>query len=138
MSDKLRVLFLCVHNSARSQLAEGLARALAGDRIDVFSAGSVPSRVHPLALRVLQERGIDASRHRSKSVDEFAHAQFDYVITLCAEEVCPTFLGTTQKLHWALPDPSAAQGNENERLRTFREIASELTRRLEQFVANVE
>jgi arsenate reductase len=94
--------------------------------------------VHPLALRVLQERGIDASPHRSKSVGEFAHAQFDYVITLCAEEVCPIFLGAPQKLHWALPDPSVVQGNENERLRAFREIANELTRRLEQFVANVE
>jgi arsenate reductase (thioredoxin) len=135
---KTRVLFLCVHNSARSQLAEGLARALVGNRIDVFSAGSAPSHVHPLALRVLQEHEIETSQHRSKSVDEFAHAQFDYVITLCAEEVCPVFLGAAQKLHWALPDPSAVQGNENERLHAFRETASELTRRLEQFLANVE
>ena len=138
MSDKLRVLFLCVHNSARSQLAEGLARALAGDRIEVFSAGSAPSRVHPLALRVLQEHGIDASQHRSKSVDEFAHAQFEYVITLCAEEVCPIFLGATQKLHWALPDPSAVPGSDSQRLDAFRKTASELSRRLEQFVANME
>jgi arsenate reductase len=130
MSDQLRILFLCVHNSARSQLAEGILRALAGERVQVFSAGSAPSFVHPLALRVLQERGIDASRQRSKSVAEFADARFDYVITLCAEEVCPIFLGTTQKLHWALPDPSA----DPEPLNAFRQTANELDRRLRQFL----
>ncbi len=133
MSDQLRVLFLCVHNSARSQLAEGLLRALAGDRVQVFSAGSAPSRVHPLARRVLQERGIDASQQRSKSVDEFANARFDYVITLCAEEVCPIFLGATQKLHWALPDPSAVVGSEAEQLDAFRQTADELEKRLRDF-----
>jgi arsenate reductase len=133
MSDPLRVLFLCVHNSARSQLAEGLLRARAGDRVQVFSAGSAPSRVHPLALRVLQERGIDASQQRSKSVDEFANARFDYVITLCAEEVCPIFLGASQKLHWALPDPSAGAGSEAEQLDAFRQTANELEKRLRDF-----
>ena len=129
-----RVLFLCVHNSARSQLAEGILRARAGDRVQVFSAGSAPSYVHPLALRVLQERGIDVSQHRSKSVDEFAHTQFDYVITLCAEEVCPIFLGATQKLHWALPDPSAVPGNDSEQLDAFRQTANELEKRLRLFL----
>jgi arsenate reductase len=134
MTDKLRVLFLCVHNSARSQLAEGLLRALAGDRVQVFSAGSAPSRVHPLALRVLQERGIDASTQRSKSVNEFARDQFDYVITLCAEEVCPIFLDATHKLHWALPDPSAVARGETEQLDAFRQIANELGKRLRDFL----
>ncbi|MBM3128490.1 MAG: arsenate reductase ArsC [Chloroflexi bacterium] len=131
MSDQLRVLFLCVHNSARSQLAEGILRALAGERVLVFSAGSAPSRVHPLALRVLEERGIDASAQRSKGVNEFASDTFDYVITLCAEEVCPIFLGATQKLHWALPDPSA----DPEPLNAFRRTADELEQRLRQFLA---
>ncbi len=130
----MRVLFLCVHNSARSQIAEGLLRALAGDRMQVFSAGSAPTRVHPLAMRVLQERGIDASQQRSKSVSEFANETFDYVITLCAEEVCPIFLGADTRLHWGLPDPSAAQGGEDEQLRAFREVADELSQRLQRFV----
>jgi len=134
MPDKIRVLFLCVHNSARSQLAEGLLRALAGDRYESFSAGSEPSHVHPLALRVLQERGIDATQHRSKSVNEFANERFDYVITLCAEEVCPIFLGATHKLHWALPDPAAVSGSAQDRLMAFRRIAGELQIRLQQFL----
>ncbi len=126
-----RILFLCVHNSARSQLAEGILRALAGDRIDVFSAGSEPSTVHPLAIQVLRERGIDASPHRSKSVAEFANDQFDYVITLCAEEVCPVFLNASQKLHWALSDPAAVSGNNETRLAAFRQTADDLERRLQ-------
>ena len=132
MSNKIRVLFLCVHNSARSQLAEGLLRAMAGDRIEVFSAGSEPSFVHPLALQVLYERGIDASQHRSKSVQEFASAKFDYVITLCAEEVCPIFLGATQKLHWALADPAAA--HPEKQLTAFRLAANELENCLQYFI----
>lgn len=125
-----RVLFLCVHNSARSQLAEGLLRAMAGNRVEVFSAGSEPSHVHPLAIRVLQERGIDPSAQRSKSVNEFASEKFDYVITLCAEEVCPIFLGATTKLHWALPDPAATPGSEEDQLQAFRRTADELNARL--------
>lgn len=135
MANQLRVLFLCVHNSARSQIAEGLLRALAGERVQVFSAGSAPSSVNPLALHVLAERGIDASHHRSKSVNEFANDRFDYVITLCAEEVCPVFLGATHKLHWALPDPSAVQGDETTRLAAFRQTADELEKRLREFIA---
>ena len=134
MSDKLRVLFLCVHNSARSQLAEGLLHAMAGDRMQVFSAGSEPSFVHPFALCVLQERGIDASLHRSQSVAEFAYKQFDYVITLCAEQVCPVFLGATNKLHWALPDPAGVLGSDEEKLQAFRHTADELTRRLKDWL----
>ncbi len=130
MPNRIHVLFLCVHNSARSQIAEGLLRAMAGDRVEVFSAGSAPSRVHPFAIRVLQERGIAVSYQRSKSVDEFKDERFDYVITLCAEEICPIFLNAATKLHWALPDPSAAQGSEEERLQAFRNTADALTQRL--------
>ncbi len=129
-----RVLFLCVHNSARSQLAEGLLRALAGDRVQAFSAGSEPSSVNPLAIQVLQERGIDATQQRSKSVTAFTHERFDYVITLCAEEVCPIFLNATTHLHWALPDPAAVQASDAARLQAFRHTADALTRRLKDWL----
>jgi arsenate reductase len=138
MARNYRVLFLCVHNSARSQLAEGLLRNLAGDRIDVFSAGSEPSYVHPLAINVLTERHIDASQHRSKSVAEFQNAHFDVVITLCAEEVCPIFLNATHKLHWALPDPAAVSANDEERLAAFRQTADEIEKRLRTFLKEQE
>ncbi|MBI5033213.1 MAG: arsenate reductase ArsC [Chloroflexi bacterium] len=128
MSNQLRILFLCVHNSARSQLAEGILRALTGDRVEVFSAGSEPSTVHPMAIQILRERGIDASQQRSKSVAEFANEKFDYVITLCAEEVCPIFLGAAQKLHWALADPAAAPPEKQSN--AFRKTADELENRI--------
>jgi arsenate reductase len=92
----IRVLFLCVHNSARSQMAEALLRAMAPGTFQVFSAGSEPMRVHPLAVRVMQDEGIDISRQHSKSVDRFTREHFDYVITLCAEEVCPVFMDATR------------------------------------------
>ena len=100
------LLFLCVANSARSQMAEGIARQLAGDRLPIQSAGSAPSRVNPLAVRALAEIGIDASGQRSKSVDEIDRSTVDTVITLCAEEVCPVYLGSARRLHWPLPDPA--------------------------------
>ena len=100
------LLFLCVANSARSQMAEGLSRAMFGERAVVASAGSKPSRVNPYAIEVMQETGIDVSGQRSKSVDEIDPADVDTVITLCAEEVCPVFLGKTRRLHWPIPDPA--------------------------------
>jgi arsenate reductase len=130
----IRVLFLCVHNSARSQIAEGLLRARLGERAEVYSAGSDPTRVHPFALRVLQDEGIDAARHRSKSVDEFINQRFDYVITLCAEEVCPTFPNAATRLHWELRDPAAVEGSTDETLEAFRQTVSELKERLAQFI----
>lgn len=133
LSEKKRVLFLCVHNSARSQMAEGLLRAMAGERFEIFSAGSEPTRIHPLAIRALQEQGIDISNQRSKSVNAFGDQRFDYVITLCAEEVCPVFLNATEKLHWALPDPAAVKGSGEEQLAAFRGVSDELRTRLEPF-----
>ena len=127
---KLRVLFLCVHNSARSQLAEGILQHLAGDHFEVFSAGSQPSYVNPLTYTILEERHIDASQLRAKSVSEFQNEHFDYVITLCAEEVCPIFLNATHKLHWGLPDPAVVTGSIEERLDVFRQTADELEKRL--------
>ncbi|HQR45747.1 MAG TPA: arsenate reductase ArsC [Thermoanaerobaculia bacterium] len=124
------LLFLCVANSARSQMAEGLARARFGESVKVQSAGSAPSRVNPLAIRALAEIGIDISRHWSKSVSEIDPATVDTVVTLCAEEVCPVFLGKAKRLHWPLSDPAADAGTDEERLRAFRQVRDEIGRRL--------
>ncbi len=123
------VLFLCVANSARSQMAEGIARQLAGDRLSIQSAGSAPSRVHPLAIQALAEIGIDGSGQRSKSVDEIDREAVDTVITLCAEEVCPVYLGAARRLHWPLPDPAAHDAGEEASLERFRSVRDELSRR---------
>jgi arsenate reductase len=103
-----RILFLCVANSARSQMAEGLARAVLGDRVEVRSAGSHPSRVNPYAIEVMAEIGINISAHRSKSVEEIDLTGLDVVITLCAEEVCPVLPGNVERLHWPIPDPASS------------------------------
>jgi arsenate reductase len=124
------VLFLCVANSARSQMAEGIARSLAPPGVKVSSAGSAPSRLNPLAVRALAEIGIDISGQRSKGVEEIPPGDVDAVVTLCAEEVCPVFLGRAHRLHWALPDPAAAPGADEERLEAFRRVRDELRRRL--------
>ena len=124
------VLFLCVANSARSQMAEGIARSLAPPGVKVSSAGSAPSRLNPLAVRALAELGIDISGHRSKHVDEIPPGDVDVVVTLCAEEVCPVFLGKALRVHWGLPDPAGAGGTEEERIRSFREVRDELVKRL--------
>jgi arsenate reductase (thioredoxin) len=124
------ILFLCVANSARSQMAEGLARSLAPEGVKISSAGSRPSRVNPLAIRALDELGIDIRAQRSKSVDAIPPAGVDAVITLCAEEVCPVFLGQAHRVHWALPDPAAAGEDDAERLQAFRDVRDELRRRL--------
>jgi len=124
------LLFLCVANSARSQMAEGIARALAPPSVRISSAGSRPSRLNPLAVKALAEIGLDISGHRSKSVDGIPPDDVDAVVTLCAEEVCPVFLGKALRLHWGLPDPAAAEGDEAARLEAFRRVRDELRRRL--------
>lgn len=124
------VLFLCVANSARSQMAEGIARSLAPAGVTVSSAGSQPSRVNPLAIRAMDELGIDLRTHRSKRVDTIAPEGVDAVITLCAEEVCPVFLGKAHRVHWGLPDPAGAGSTEEEQLQAFRDVRDELRRRL--------
>jgi protein-tyrosine-phosphatase len=121
------VLFLCVANSARSQMAEGIGRALAPAGVRVSSAGSEPSSVRPEAIQVLREIDIDISHHRSKGTDE-VDPSVDAVITLCAEEVCPVWLGRALRVHWGLPDPAAVTGAG--RLQAFRDVRDELTRRL--------
>lgn len=132
-----RVLFLCTHNSARSQMAEGFLRHLAGDRFEAASAGTEATRVHPLAVRAMQEVGIDLSTHRSKTLDTLLDRPWDYVITVCdsANERCPVFPGHTTRLHWSLDDPSQATGDETRRLATFRRVRDEIQARLEGWLA---
>jgi arsenate reductase len=124
------LLFLCVANSARSQMAEGIARSLAPPGVTVSSAGSRPSRVNPLAIRALDEIGIDIRGQRSRSVDGVSPEGIEAVITLCAEEVCPVFLGKARRVHWGLPDPAGAGATEDEQLQAFRSVRDELRRRL--------
>lgn len=126
------VLFLCVANSARSQMAEGLARKRFGERVRVQSAGSRPSTVNPYAVEVMREVGVDLTTHASKSVDTIDPASVDTVITLCAEEVCPVFLASATRLHWPLPDPASAEPLPREvMLERFRAARDDIARRLE-------
>ena len=129
------LLFLCVANSARSQMAEGLARSLLPPGSRVYSAGSAPGRLHPLAVAALAELGIDISAHRAKGIEEIDAAHIGTVVTLCAEEVCPVFPGVVERLHWPLEDPAAAQGSEPQRLDAFRQVRDALRRRLEAMLA---
>lgn len=123
------ILFLCVANSARSQMAEGIARTLAGKRVKISSAGSKPTQIRPEAIRVLEEIGIDAGAAYAKGL-EAIQERVDAVITLCAEEVCPVWLGKAWRLHWGLPDPAGVTGNLEVRLEAFRNVRDELRRRL--------
>ena len=124
-------LFLCVANSARSQMAEGLARRLCAQGQRVFSAGSAPSQVNPLAITVMSEIDIDLSDHRSKGVHEVPLDEIDLIITLCPEEVCPAVPAPVDRWHWPLPDPAAQGGDETERLQAFRQVRDEIRQRLE-------
>ncbi len=132
------ILFLCVANSARSQMAEGIARSLAPRGVKISSAGSSPASVHLQAIRVLKEIGIDISGHRSKGLDSIDAASVDAVITLCAEEVCPVFLGKAHRIHWGLPDPAVVTGMEETRLDAFRSVRDELLHRLKVLFARGE
>jgi len=129
------ILFLCVANSARSQMAEGIARTLAPAGTKVWSAGSRPTGVRAEAIAVLKEIGIHISEQRAKAVAAIPAAEVDTVITLCGEEECPVFLGKATRLHWGLPDPAAANGSEAERLDAFRKVRDELRRRIADLLA---
>jgi arsenate reductase len=137
-TEKPRVLILCTGNSARSQMAEGILRHLSQGALDVASAGTHPSFVHPLAIQAMREAGIDISGHRSKSMEEFAGQKFDAVITVCdrAAENCPVFSGAPERIHFSLEDPAAVSGSEEERLRAFLRIRDALFERLRRFQAN--
>lgn len=128
---KKRILFLCVANSARSQMAEGLAKSILGSAYQIQSAGSNPSKVNPFAIKVLSELNIDITQQYSKSVENIDPETIDIVITLCAEEVCPTFLGKAKQLHWQLVDPDNALLSDEEQLELFREIREQIKGRLE-------
>lgn len=123
------ILFLCVANSARSQMAHGIARSLAPEGVKVSSAGSEPTSVRPQAIAALAEIGIDIAHHRSRGMDE-VERPVDAVVTLCAEEVCPAWLEPALRIHWGLPDPAGVDGTDEEKLQAFRDVRDELVRRL--------
>lgn len=129
---RLRVLFLCTHNSARSQMAEGLMRAHGGEWVEVFSAGTQLSRVHPLAIAAMHQLKIDIRGHSSKLVDQYLAETFDYVITVCdrAKESCPIFPGAPKQIHWSFPDPSAVEGSHTQKLQAFSQTALGLSQRI--------
>ena len=130
---KQRILFLCTHNSARSQMAEGLLRQLGGERFEVFSAGTEATHVRPLAIKAMAELGIDISGQQSKTLERYLNEPFDEVITVCdaAAEACPIFPGATHRRHWSLEDPSQARGSEAEQLAVYRHVRDEIRARIE-------
>ena len=138
MTEQPRVLFLCTHNSARSQMAEGMLRNLAEGRFEVMSAGTEATHVRRQAIKVMNEIGIDISGQESKTLARYLGQPFDYVITVCdeANEACPIFAGAKNRLHWSLEDPSRADGSEEERLAVFRRVREEIRERIEQHFAN--
>ncbi len=135
---KARILFLCTHNSARSQMAEGLLRHLAGDRFEAHSAGTEATRVRPLAIRAMDEVGVDITGQVSKTLERYLGEPFDYVITVCddANEACPFFPGAKDRLHWPFEDPSRAEGSEEECLAIFRRVRDEIKVHIEQELVN--
>lgn len=137
MDQPIRVLFVCTHNSARSQMAEGFLRAMAGAHFEVASAGTEAICVHPLAIRAMEEVGIDLKEHTSKTIDVFLSQPWDYVITVCdsANDRCPVFPGGTTRIHWSFDDPSQATGTDEDRLKTFRRVRDEILTRLRQWLA---
>jgi arsenate reductase len=134
---KQKVLILCTGNSARSQMAEGLFRHAAGDRFEVYSAGTKPTRVRSEAIAVMDEIGIDISSQRSKSVEEFVGQNLDYVITVCdaANETCPVFPGTRVRLHWSFHDPAAVEGSDHQRKAAFRAVRDRIRARILEFLS---
>jgi len=128
VSEKIKVLFLCTGNSCRSQMAEGWAKALKGDVIEAYSAGTAPSTVNPLAIKVMKEAGVDISSQRSKNVVELMDVDFDVVITLCgdARDTCPVFPGDAKVVHRGFDDPARAEGSEEEVLAFFRRVRDEI------------
>jgi len=134
---KQRVLFICTHNSARSQMAEGWLRQLAGDRFEVHSAGTEATVVRPLAIKAMAEVGVDISPQSSKTLDRYLQEPWDDVITVCdqANEACPYFPGGKQRLHWSFPDPSRATGTNAEKLAVFRQVRDAIRACIEEFLA---
>ena len=139
--NKAKVLFLCTGNSARSQMGEALLRKYAGDRFEVHSAGLEPKGLNPYTARVLEEIGVDPSRHRSKSLREYlGRVNFGYLITVCsdAEKNCPIFPGVSVRLHWPFEDPAKAEGSDEEKLAKFREVRDQIDARIQVWLAEME
>lgn len=137
--NRRKVLFLCTHNSARSQMAEGILRHLAGDTYQVFSAGTEETFVRPQAIQVMAEVGIDVSKQQSKTLERYLRDEFDEVITVCddANEACPVFPNAKNRQHWSFPDPSKAQGSEEEQLQAYRAVRDAIQLKIEQELLNV-
>jgi arsenate reductase (thioredoxin) len=135
----IRVLILCTANSARSQMAEGLLRHIAGDKVEVFSAGLRPSQVNPYAIQAMADRGIDIRSHESQSLLLYLTTAFDYVITVCdhAAETCPVFPGKAERIHWSFPDPAAVKGTDAEMLAAFVAVRDGLEAQLTAFAAQL-
>jgi arsenate reductase len=138
--DKTHVLILCTGNSARSQMGEGLLKHLAGDRFEVFSAGTTPSTLNPYAVLAMAEMGIDIRDQYSKNLSIYLEREFDYVITVCdhAAEVCPIFPGPAQRIHWSFPDPAAADGDHQDKLATFVQVRDAIKDRFEHWLTELE
>jgi len=132
---KKSVLFLCTGNSCRSQMAEGMLRHYHGDRFEVQSAGTNPSKINPYAVRAMQEIGIDISRQQSKSVDDFKDKSYDFVVTVCdnAKETCPLFLGDMKRIHWSFVDPADADGDDEAVMAVFRKVRNQIRAKLDSF-----
>ncbi len=140
MSEKTQVLILCTANSARSQMAEGLLRQLAGGSIEVFSAGAKPSHVNPFAIEAMRARGIDISGHSSDHLAHYLDAEFDYVITVCdnAAETCPMFPGAARRIHWSFPDPAAVSGEHATILTSFIAVRDGLEAKLRRWLKTLQ
>ena len=135
-TDRQRVIFVCTHNSARSQMAEGMLRAWGSDRFEAFSAGTEATRVRPEAIAVMEEIGVDISAHESKTLEPFMGDAFSWLITVCddAREACPVIPGVARQAHWSIEDPSAIEGDEGQRLAAFREARDILRDRIHVFM----
>ncbi|MFQ6615358.1 MAG: arsenate reductase ArsC [Fidelibacterota bacterium] len=136
MTQRKKVLFLCTGNSCRSQMAEGLLRHLAGDRFQVFSAGTHPTRIHPMTIRIMKEWGIDVSNHTANHVDEYLDHDIDIVITVCdnAEEICPVFPGAVKRIHWGIPDPFSGWSEDDRFMERYRTTRNLIRERIEEFL----
>lgn len=139
MSQKLQVLILCTANSARSQMGEGLLRHIAGDKIDVYSAGSKPSIVNPYAIQAMLDYGVDISGHHSDHLQQYLDKEFDYVITVCdnAAESCPVFPGKAERIHWGFPDPADVEGDDDAILASFIEVRNGLEAKFKEWLTTL-
>jgi thioredoxin type arsenate reductase len=131
-----RVLFICTHNSARSQMAEGILGNQAGERLSISSAGTEPTAIHPMAIKAMAKRGIDISHQAAKGVDSFQNQAFDFVITVCdrARETCPVFPGNPAQIHWSIPDPTEITGSTDDQFKQFEAVADQLTLRVKYLI----